>query len=77
MKLGSMAPELAKNEISLEGEIDDSLVKQLLTSIIIGLGEIFRWKIILLQQNFKPEERRQNLEMRLGKREKNSLKNMK
>ena len=44
MKLGSMAPELAKNEISLEGEIDDSLIKQLLTSIIIGLGKLnFRW----------------------------------
>lgn len=70
MKLGSMAPELAKNEISLEGEIDDSLVKQLLTSIIIGLGEIF-WSNFVAITKFlaRREEAKLGNEVRLARKE--------
>ena len=40
MKLGSLAPELAKNENCQIDEIDDVLVRQLLTTIVIGLGKL-------------------------------------
>ena len=33
-----MAPELAKKDVSCESEVDDILVTQLLTSIVISLG---------------------------------------
>merc|ERR1712131_125766 len=38
LKLGTMAPELAKKDVSCESEVDDVLVTQLLTSIVISLG---------------------------------------
>ena len=39
LKLGTMAPELAKKDVSCESEVDDILVTQLLTSIVISLGK--------------------------------------
>ena len=35
-----MAPELAKKDVSCESEVDDVLVTQLLTSIVISLGKL-------------------------------------
>jgi len=39
LKLGTMAPELAKKDVSCESEVDDVLVTQLLTSIVISLAK--------------------------------------
>ena len=36
-----MAPEFAKKEVSTESPIEDILISQLLTSIVICLGEHF------------------------------------
>ena len=38
--MGSLAPELAKKENDNEAEVDEQLVRQLLTSIVISLGEL-------------------------------------
>ena len=35
-----MAPELAKKEATVEAEVDDVLIKQLLTTIVVGLGKL-------------------------------------
>ena len=36
-----MAPELAKKEATVEAEVDDILIRQLLTTIVIGLGKFY------------------------------------
>ena len=41
-----MAPELAKKEATVEAEVDDVLIKQLLTTIVIGLGKFFDYWFI-------------------------------
>ena len=47
-----MAPELAKKEATVEAEVDDILIRQLLTTIVVGLGKFrFSRKIFSSRTN--------------------------